>query len=184
MGKVNWIDSQSDNNLWETRPCAPQAAPPSFLRHQFRHSWTVDAPVETVWSWLNDPDTFTSGQVPPYRVEFASADIDVPRGFQVGGLNMHHGPGLLASGTLVELVENSYRDLQYFYGSYILSVRLVRPTRLQFWVEPKGAGTLVRVHFDTLVQGWFDLVWDVGCKSFWWMFSYWMRKALQSGRPR
>ena len=46
MSKVNWIDSQSDNNLWETRPCAPQAAPPSFLRHQFRHSWTVDAPVE------------------------------------------------------------------------------------------------------------------------------------------
>lgn len=64
MTRTNWIDSQSDNNLWETRPCAPQAAPPSFLRHQFRRSWTVDAPVETVWSWLNDPETFTRHRFP------------------------------------------------------------------------------------------------------------------------
>ena len=102
----------------------------------------------------------------------------------MGGLNIHHGPGLLASGTIAELVENRYRDLQYFYGSYILSLRLVRPTRLQFWVEPEAGGTLVRVHFDSLVQGWFDLVWDAGCKAFWWMFSRWMKKALQNSRPQ
>ncbi len=33
----------------------------------------------------------------------------------------------------------AYRDLKYFYGPYALSPRLVRPTRLRFWVEEIAA---------------------------------------------
>lgn len=176
MTRSNWIDSQSDNPYFDAVPRAPQAAPPNFLRHQFRRTWSLKAPPEQVWNWLNDPNTFTNGQIPPYRVEFASADLETPRGFQVGGLNMHHGPGLLASGTLTEIREGEYRDLQYFYGSYVVSVRLVRPTRLQFWLEESANGTQVTMQLDSLVNGWFEFLWELGLRGFWMFFARWMRR--------
>ena len=180
--RENWIDSQSDNPFFQSRPCAPQAAPPQFLRHQFRKTWVVPGTRDKVWNWLNDPATFTDGQVPPYRVEFVSAEVGVPRGFEVGGLNSHHGPLLLASGTLVEIREQEYRDLQYFYGSYVISLRLVRPTRLQFWVEQHGPDSVkVTVQLDSFVRGWFEPFWQVGQRAFWWGFGRWLRGAVGRG---
>ena len=131
-----------------------------------------------VWAWLNEPSTFTDGQIPPYRVEFASAELGVPRGFEVGGLNMHHGPGLLASGTMVDIVDEEYRDLQYFYGSYVISLRLVRPTRLQFWLQdaPHG-GTEVTLQLDSFVNHWFEPIWELGNKMFWSFFGIWLKRT-------
>lgn len=175
--RTNWIDSQSDNPFFAGGvPSAPQAAPPSFVRHLFTRTWKVDKDREKVWAWLNDPATFTEGQFPPYRVEFASAELGVPRGFEVGGLNMHHGPGLLASGTLVEIVEGEYRDLQYFYGSYVLSLRLIRPTRLQFWIQDcSDGGCEITLQLDSFVKHWFEPVWEMGNRGFWRFFGYWLK---------
>lgn len=115
----------------------PAGAPEGFVGHAYQKTFFVDHPIERVWPWLNDPATFVDGQVWPFRVEFVNG------GFEPGVLNVHHGPFLNAAGVVGEVRgpgdEPAYRELKYFYGSYALSPRLARPTRLQFWTE-EGAG--------------------------------------------
>lgn len=133
-------------------PEAPHGAPPGFIGHIFRKRFETQHAIDLVWRWLNDPATFTEGQIWPFRVEF------VDGGFEPGVLNVHHGPLINLAGVIGEVrdpVEDSggYRDLKYFYGSYALSLRLVRPARLQFWAEPaKGDSTTVTVQLDSLVR--------------------------------
>jgi hypothetical protein len=64
----------------------------------------------------------------------------VDGGFEPRVLNVHHGPQLNVAGVIGEVRDPqsgvaAYRDLKYFYGSYAISSRFVRPTRLQFWAE-------------------------------------------------
>jgi hypothetical protein len=122
----------------------PSGAPPGFVDHVHRYGFSTPHPPGRVWAWLNDPATFTEGQIWPFRVEF------VDGGFEPGVLNAHHGPFLNLAGAIGEVqgFERgvAYRDLKYFYGSYAISPRLVRPTRLRFWAEESGGGTLVKLH--------------------------------------
>ncbi len=80
---------------------------------------------------------------------------------------------------------SGYRDLKYFYGSYALSPRLVRPTRLRFWAEetasPTG-GTRVSLELDALVRRPFVPVWELSQKIFWSRFPVWMGKELSVSR--
>ena len=162
----------------------PQGAPESFLHHEYRKTWTIPRPRREIWEWLNRPETFTEAQIPPYRVEFVSPSIDEPSGFHPGGLNIHHGPMLLASGQLGEIRPEEYRDLQYFYGSYVISLRLVRPTRLQFWLEQDGPEqTRVTMQIDALVISWFLPFWELGSRGFWGLFGFWMKKLNNYGLP-
>lgn len=114
----------------------------------------------------------------PFRVDF------VDGGFEPGVLNVHHGPFINFAGVIGE-VRNpedgaiAYRDLKYFYGSYALSPRLARPTRLQFWAEPApGAGARVNLQLDSLVRGPFARPWDLAQKAFWSRFPRWMEREL------
>ena len=145
-------------------PLAPDA-PPGFRAHAFARTYRVGHPREAVWAWLCDPATFVDGQVPPYRVEFIAPDgtPDGTRGgtrggFREGVFTAHHGPGILFAGVLGEHVPpasgvTAYRDLRYGYGSYALSLRLARPTRLQFWADARGLHeTEVRVQLDADVR--------------------------------
>jgi hypothetical protein len=163
-------------------PRAPQGAPGSFVHHSYRKRFETPHPVVRVWDWLNDPATFTEGQVWPFRVEF------VDGGFEPGVLNVHHGPLINFAGVIGEVrgpVEGraAYRDLKYFYGSYALSLRLFRPTRLQFWAEPApeiGAGvTLVTLQLDSLVRGSFAGAWELSQRAFWSRFPRWMERSLE-----
>lgn len=161
-------DKISSNPFFTSKPAAPQAAPKGFVRHAVTRQWQTSHSREAVWAWLNAPKTFSKGQLPPWRVEFVSAEPDTPAGFHIGGLNMHHGPLTLFAGTMTDIRENEYRDLQYFYGSHFISVRLVRPTRLQFWLEDAdNGGTLVRLQLDSLVHRWFQWQWTLGNTFFW-----------------
>ncbi|MDP8973738.1 MAG: hypothetical protein M3N45_11355 [Actinomycetota bacterium] len=72
----------------------PTGAPSGFVPHAYRRSFVVPFGVERVWGWLNDPATFTEGQVWPFRVEF------VDGGFELGVLNVHHGPFLNVAGVI------------------------------------------------------------------------------------
>ena len=45
----------------------PNGAPRGFVEHAFERSFVAPFPVGRVWGWLNDPATFTEGQVWPYR---------------------------------------------------------------------------------------------------------------------
>lgn len=154
----------------------PHVAPSHFVEHVLAREFIVDAPLEPVWAWLEDPKTFTSGNIWPYYVEFVSANDDPP-GFYVGGINIHHGPFLNFAGMITEIREDEYRDLQYFYGSFFLSHRIVRPTRLQFWVTPHTEGqTKVKLQVDSLVAGWFKGIWHAGQTFFWGLFVSGMKR--------
>ena len=155
----------------------PNGAPPGFVVHVYRKSFTTPHPRKQVWAWLNDPATFTEGQVWPYRVEF------VDGGFEPGVLNVHHGPLINFAGAIGEVRSPAegtiaYRDLKYFYGSYAISPRLARPTRLQFWAEESEGGTLVTVQLDSLVWRPFVRLWDLSQRIFWSRFPRWMGSAL------
>ncbi len=156
----------------------PQAAPPGFQSCVYELEYEIAAPRSRVWGWLEDPATFVDGQVFPYRVEFVSPDPDASPGFHVGGLNIHHGPFLHLPAMLTEIREGDYRDLRYFYGSYVISPRLVRPTRLEFWVADAGDGTRVRLALSSYVRDAFAPIWQRGQRWFWARFPRFMSRAL------
>lgn len=171
-------DVVASNRFYTGAPAAPQAAPANFTAHVVRREYLVAKPKDVVWRWLMDPRTFTESQIFPWRVEFVSADPATPPGFHVGGLNVHHGPGMLFAGTMTEIRDGEYRDLQYFYGSHFVSMRLVRPTRLQFWVESTGdAQTKITLQLDSLVVRWFAPIWSLGNRFFWGSFGRWVSRS-------
>jgi len=143
-----------------------------FVAHQYRFSVDVPGTQQQIWDWLNDTATFTKGQIWPYRVEFVSPDPDhIPEAFAEGVLNVHHGPWLNFAGVLTEIRPNEYRDLQYFYGSYALTQRWIRPNRLQFWLSPlaKG-GTTITCQVDSYVKPFISGAWTTAQRLFWSQF--------------
>lgn len=158
----------------------PNGAPEGFVPHVYRREFVTPHGIERVWDWLNDPATFVEGQVWPFRVEF------VDGGFEPGVLNIHHGPFMNFAGAIGEVRGPeegagdgvAYRDLKYFYGSYAISPRLVRPTRLQFWAERSGGNTLVTLQVDSLVRRRFVPAWDLSQRLFWSRFPRWLGAAL------
>lgn len=146
--------------------------PDGFTARTVRQTWHVPHPRDAVWAWLTDPATFVDGQIPPYRVEFV-APSGRDGGFGEGVWTAHHGPGLLAAGRLGEHVapgpgRTAYRDLVYGYGSYVGSLRLARPTRLQVWADADGDdATEVRLQFDADVRDGLGLAWDALMQTFW-----------------
>lgn len=164
-------------------PAPPNARPPGFVDHAYERAFEIDAPREAVWRWLETPETFTESQVWPYRVEFLSDDPQVAPGFEVGGINIHHGPGLDLAATLTEIREGEYRDMHYFYGSHVLGLRFLRPTRLRFWVEDApGGATRVRLRLDSYAHRRLARLWGLAQRIFWSRFPRWMRRSLGATR--
>ena len=148
-------------------------APTHFQPHHFEHTIEVAAPVAAVWDWLNRTETFTRGQPPGYRVEF------VGDRFEPGVCTVHHGPFLNFAGVIGEMEALRYRDLRYFYGSYALSLRLIRPTRLQVWLEARGdRSTQVRLRVDSHVRPWMAGLWTLAQRLFWPGLGWQMRREL------
>jgi len=165
---------------------ATNAAPATFEPHAFERDWHLDRPGEGVWRWLNDPRTFTDSQVWPFRVEFI--DHGDRRGMEPGVLNVHHGPLMSFHGVVGDVVppgdngRGGYRDLQYGYGSYAGSLRLVRPTRLQFWVDAEDGGCRLKVRLDSLVRPWLAGWWTLGQRVFWSRFPRWAERSVPEAR--
>ena len=162
---------------WAGETPVPNGAPAGFVPHVYRRTFRTSHPVGRVWGWLNDPATFVEGQVWPFRVEF------VDGGMEPGVLNVHHGPFMSFAGAIGEVRgpeegAPAYRDLKYFYGSYAISPRLVRPTRLQFWVEEADNATEVTLQVDSLARRRFARFWDLLQRVFWGRFPRWMESAL------
>lgn len=148
------------------------------MKHEIiERAWALDEKtLETVWEKLCRRETFVDGQIFPYRVEFVAKQ---QRGrFAPGELNIHHGPLLSVHGAIGDVTED-YRDLRYFFGSYVLSFRWVRPTRLQFF---KGPG-LLRLQLDAYVAPWFAPFWRLGNSIFWRFFGIsflWKKKPIKN----
>jgi len=137
---------------------------PSFITNEINKFFPCGhQKKETIFDNLQKRETFVKGQIPPYKVEF---DSELQTGtFKEGELNIHHGPLLSVHGIIGEINE-SYRDLKYFYGSYILSFRLIRPVRLEFFKEEEG----IRLKVTCLVKPWFIRPWVLLNKIFWKFF--------------
>jgi len=144
-----------------------------FARHDCARTFEVAAPRADVWDWLNDPETFTRGQPWPYFVEFVGG------GFEPGVQNTHTGPLLHCCGEIGEVRAPTYRDLRYHYGAYVLAMRWIRPTRLQFWLEEVAPGqTRVAVRLDSQCRPWIRGPWTAGQRFFWWLFGVSMRRGV------
>ena len=138
--------------------------PVNFEQHTFEMSWDFSKEsCQKAWEKLQLRETFVKGQVPPFKVEFDSPVQFGP--FATGELNIHHGPLLSVHGVVGE-ISSSYRDLKYFYGSYVLSFRLVRPTRLEFF----RTDTTIKVRLTSYVHPRFKFCWQLGLKFFWGTF--------------
>ena len=168
-----------------TRPTDhPRTA--GFVENVHESHFRIAATWTRVWQWLETPETFSEGQVWPYRVDFLAPDASSPAGFHEGGMNIHHGPLLSLPGrldTIEESDQSAYRSLSYLYGSYVLSLRLIRPTRLEFWVEEEGdARTLVRVRLSSDVHPVIETPWSRLQGVFWSRLGQWMSKSLDVER--
>ena len=105
--------------------------PSHMVSYVFEKTFKVsEKRMDKIWERLNRRESFVKGQVFPYKVEFANPTQEGP--FQTGELNIHHGPLLSLHGVIGE-ISSEYRDLKYFYGSYVLSFRIIRPVRLEFF---------------------------------------------------
>ena len=152
--------------------------PPGFVATTYTHHWRIPRPRGAVWSWLCDPSTFTDGQIWPYRVEFLD-DANGPGGFRTGVYNAHTGPFMCFAGVLGEIEPGRYRDLRYNYGSYAVSHRFARPTRLQFWAEDGPEGTTdLTLQVDAFVNRRAVKLWNRLMSGFWPRFGRWAEKAI------
>ncbi|MEO0512820.1 MAG: hypothetical protein AAF108_07995 [Planctomycetota bacterium] len=173
-------------------PPVRSTAPPPFEPHSFEATITLPITRDKVWAWLNTPETFTKGQVFPFRVEFVpGTGVHGGSGFETGVQNIHHGPFLAVAGEIGEINpgpdgRGHYRDLSYYYGSYAISLRLIRPTRLRFWLadnaqDPANTDMTVRVdsHVRPIVRG----LWASANGVFWNRFFKWTAAAAKNATP-
>lgn len=138
--------------------------PQGFVRDEFEREFSYpQAKIESVWKKLQRRETFTKGQVFPYRVEFGATSQEGE--FLPGELNIHHGPFLSVHGAIGE-VSSKYRSLHYFYGSYVLSFRVVRPVQLEFFCE----GNRLKLKLSVYVRPWFRPIWRLGNRILWPIF--------------
>ena len=166
-------------------PSAP--CPPGFHEHVFEFRFTPTRSMDATWAWLMRPETFTQGQLWPWRVEFLETPLEngtVARGFEVGTLNAHHGPLMNFCGviTRVETADDvCERDLEYGYGAYAIGFRFIRPRLLTIRVtrvDETHCEVMVRVT-SHVRRGW-NRIWTLGQRGFWPSF----KLALRRGVPR
>ena len=150
---------------------------PYFLKsHSFTKTWIINKSVKQCWDVLNSMETFTKGQMFPYRVEFVSENTTPS--FSPGVWTNHHGPLLNVCGKIGEMKHHEYRDLNYSYGSYVLSFRFIRPVRLQFFFKSHENGTELRVQLDTYVVPWLMSFWGWAQSFFWSGFGLTIQKKM------
>jgi hypothetical protein len=135
--------------------------PKNMVPDLFEKKFTASSEkLDKIWEKLNQRETFVNGQVFPYKVEFANSTQAGP--FKSGELNIHHGPLLSLHGA-VGRISSSYRDLKYFYGSYVLSFRWIRPLRLEFFREQDSISLKIHTYVKPSVRPF----WRWGNNVFW-----------------
>jgi hypothetical protein len=153
-----------------------QIKPPKFKTHIFTKEYDSPYTESQIWDWLNDPKTFIDNQTWPFRVEFLRNE-NQKQYFEKGVLNTHHGPMLSLAGEIGEVTPH-YRDLQYYYGSYVFSFRLVRPFRLEFWTDNRGDKRILKMQLSSHVTPSFYKIWNWDQNIFWSRFGKWMNKSI------
>ena len=137
--------------------------PDHMLRSIFEKEFILKSKQEESWKRLQQRETFVDAQIPPFRVEFDNKDQK--GGFQEEELNIHHGP-FLHLPAVVGKVSKEYRDLKYLYGAYVISFRLIRPVRLEFFNREKS----IKLRLESYVHPRLKIFWPQMNKIFWLFF--------------
>lgn len=152
---------------------------PGFEVHQYVKEYLIPAEQEDVWNILLQQSTFRDTQLWPFKVEFlAESGGEMTEGME----NVHHGPFMLFTGEMTQIDAPNYRELQYYLGSYFLSMRLVRPTRLEFHLMPGDNGTLVRMTLSSQVKPWLAGIWSSMLSIFWGRFGRWITRYIRKNQ--
>ena len=145
-----------------------QVKPFSFVENSFKLKHVFNKPISNCWDIFNHSKTFTKNQIFPFKVEFCPENTQTDNHFHENVWTNHHGPLLNVAGQITKMQKPDYRDLHYCYGSYVLSFRLIRPVRLQFYFEALDSKTTtVRVQLDCYVKPWFNKIWSMVQYIFW-----------------
>lgn len=155
-------------------PIHLNTVPQGFRETKYTHTWPIKIEASRMWKWLNSISTFQEGQVGPYTVEFIDEESPREPRFAKGVQTNHYGPFLNVAGVIGDIKNEEYRDLQYYYGSYVFFFSWVRPTRLQFFYDKSKKE--LKMELDAFVKPWFSGVWNWGMKTFWPSFGRWMSK--------
>ena len=139
--------------------------PQGFVISSTRVKLMSPHPISAVWDWLNRMETFTKSQVFPYRVEFVEQN-GAPE-FCVGTYNNHHGPLLNLPAMITVMDKPHYREMQYLYGSYVLTFRWIRPTALKFTLKEAGEKTEVTVELLAQTKPFIKGIWEWFNRLFW-----------------
>lgn len=151
---------------------APQFLAKNFEIDVFEKELYINKPRETVFRFFCSTTTFVKFQLPPYRAEFTSPHPDKTNIFETGVQTLHHGPLMCFAGIIGEIKLPQYRDLQYYYGSYVISLRLVRPLRFEMWFEEVNTHrTLIKFKINWQVRKGFKSVWKLLQNIFFFQFS-------------
>jgi hypothetical protein len=143
--------------------------PQGFIVDEYENEFNFsEESIISAWNKLQRRETFTKGQIFPYRVEFASPSQEGE--FSPGELNIHHGPFLSVHGAIGE-VTPSYRSLHYFYGSYVLSFRLIRPVELEFFRD----GHKIKLKLKVYIRPWLRPLWRLLNNMMWTFFRFSLR---------
>jgi hypothetical protein len=87
------------------------------------------------------------------------------------------------AGVIGEVRDQEYRDLQYYYGSYVLSLRLLRPTRLEFYfADLNPTTTLMTLRVSSLIRRPFGPFWTAMQTVFWAQFGWNMRLWMAASK--
>lgn len=158
----------------KTRPLQSQLTPPNFVKHTYQQEWDVNCDEQKMWAWLNSVSTFRDNQALPYVVEFLDPESPQDPQFRVGVDTNHYGPFLNAAGVITQMDTLKYRDLQYYYGSFVFSFRLVRPVRLEFFYD--SSNKKLKMVMTNYVRSFFVSLWQTLLGWFWPRFGKWMNK--------
>lgn len=151
---------------------APQFLPPHFVADEFETSFTLNQTQVQVFHFFCNTKTFTNLQIPPYRVEFVSCHPDKKNVFETGVQTIHHGPLMNFAGVIGEIRSPYYRDLQYYYGSYAISLYLARPVRLEIWFDKiSDKKTKVKIKVTWHIRKSFRWFWRLFQKIFFLQFA-------------
>ena len=142
-----------------TSPC-----PSSFVTSLVRVEGITSQEKKVIWEWLSRKDTFTKGQLPPYRVEFFD---DEDPFFHEGTYNNHHGPFLHLPAYVTEMKAEEFREMRYLYGSYVLGFGIIRPTALKIFLEESNEKTKVVVELHAHVRPIMKKLWESMNRFFW-----------------
>lgn len=167
-----------------------QSCPSRFVPHTVEREYVIERSLAATWWWLMQPETFTKGQLWPWRVEFVDTTLEdgsVARGFDVGTLNAHHGPFMNFCGVIAEVNESQTqcsRRLDYSYGAYAIGFRFIRPVCLTIACRADSESkTIVEVRIESFVRSWMGGLWTFAQKLFWPMFGWMMRRGIPQTPP-